>query len=468
MESAKEGAPLSHSATIESMKLHYSKIISVCCFLFVFVNIGLPSTSFSVFQPYIVALPGVGDGVGSLILSTRTLLTFLAMFVVSIYYQKLDCRVAVTGGCILVSSGFACYAIGAHFAILPLFFLAAALTGLGYGLGGNVAVALLTGRWYHTSIGTAAGFAAVGSGVAGMVIPPIALHLIEGISLSAAFAFDAAITAVAGTVVFALIRNHPADIGAHPYGWDNEKDGDPNRIIVKKRDTTGTAAGAEAGAKVGTQAAGAEAGDKVGTQAAAKTETGSLAFIPLSKTERMLMFIACVGVGIVCMGALSYLSILMTTNGFSSTFSALMISVTGITLTASKLLSGIAFDRLGTLKGTAAVYALEVVSLALLCLAPLGNPILMVVAVALFGAGASTGSTGISTWSIELSTPKERAKLVRNLQIGYTFGGFVGNTFPGLLAEACSSYVPAFAIILITTAISGIILVRIYQRRQNS
>ena len=43
------------------MRAHYEKVICACCFLVLFTNIGLPSTSFAVYQPYIVAIPDVGD-----------------------------------------------------------------------------------------------------------------------------------------------------------------------------------------------------------------------------------------------------------------------------------------------------------------------------------------------------------------------------------------------------------------------
>ena len=36
---------------IEKVKRHYEKVIALCCFLILFTNIGLPSTSFSVYQP---------------------------------------------------------------------------------------------------------------------------------------------------------------------------------------------------------------------------------------------------------------------------------------------------------------------------------------------------------------------------------------------------------------------------------
>lgn len=42
------------------IKQHYEAVVAVCCFLILFTNVGLPSTSFSVYQPYLVDLPGVG------------------------------------------------------------------------------------------------------------------------------------------------------------------------------------------------------------------------------------------------------------------------------------------------------------------------------------------------------------------------------------------------------------------------
>ena len=48
------------------IKQHYEAVVAVCCFLILFTNVGLPSTSFSVYQPYLVGLPGVGHSGGSI------------------------------------------------------------------------------------------------------------------------------------------------------------------------------------------------------------------------------------------------------------------------------------------------------------------------------------------------------------------------------------------------------------------
>lgn len=91
------------------IKSHYEKIICACCFLILFTNIGLPSTSFSVYQPYLVEIPGVGHAGGSIIVSIRTFISLLAMFFVAKFYRLLDCRLGVLVSSLCVGVGFALY-----------------------------------------------------------------------------------------------------------------------------------------------------------------------------------------------------------------------------------------------------------------------------------------------------------------------------------------------------------------------
>jgi len=78
------------------VKSHYEKIIVACCFLSLFVNIGLNSTSFAVYQPYIVSMPGIGDAAGSIILSTRILVSAVATMLVNRFYDFLEARVGLS------------------------------------------------------------------------------------------------------------------------------------------------------------------------------------------------------------------------------------------------------------------------------------------------------------------------------------------------------------------------------------
>lgn len=198
-----------------SVKRHYEKVICVCCFLILFTNIGLPSTSFSVYQPYLVAIPGVGHAGGSVILSVRTFVSLVAMFFVARYYSWLNCRIGAFVASICVAIGFGLYALNTEsYAGLCV---ASVFTGLGYGLGGMICSTMLIGRWFETNVATVAGVAAVGSGVAAVVLPPIVVAVVNATSLSAAFALEAALALLLGLLVFALLRNFPEDMGLKPY-----------------------------------------------------------------------------------------------------------------------------------------------------------------------------------------------------------------------------------------------------------
>ena len=86
---------------------HYEKVICGCCFLFLCVNVGFPSTSFNVYQPYIVEL--VGDSAGSLILAVRTFVSLICMVFVACYYERFDCRLGIFLATLCTAAGFLIY-----------------------------------------------------------------------------------------------------------------------------------------------------------------------------------------------------------------------------------------------------------------------------------------------------------------------------------------------------------------------
>lgn len=412
------------------MVRNYEKIICACGFLFLFANVGLPSTAFSVYQPYLVDIPGVGDGGASLIISVRMAVSLLAMFVVDRYYRRLDCRAGIALASAMTGVGFGIYALTSVFAPgLPGFFAGAVFAGMGYGFGGMVGITLLAGRWYRTRVGTALGIATLGSGISSIVLPPLVLVLIEGVSLGCAFAMEAAIAFAITGVVWAFVRNRPADLGLLPHGAASNESMDE--------------------------------GPK------AKAPNLPEESRPMSiRRRRLVMLVAMFLVGAVSIGAVAYFSILMTSCGFDRGFAALALSVSGISLTAAKLGLGELIDRLGIAWGTAIGFGALVAGLALCCLAPLQNQIVQIAAAVLFGAGISIGSVGVSVWSIALSDESSRAKTVRDFQVCYAAGGLLCDIFPGFIAEATGTYVTAYAILLVTTAAAAIAITGIFVRRK--
>lgn len=417
-----------------SMKRYSEKIVTLCCFLFIFANIGLASTSFNVYQPYIVAVPGVGDTGGSIILSARTLASFLVMIVVDRYFNLLDVRRGVALACCMTAVGFAGYGAAAMLESFPLFVASAIVVGAGYGFGGMVAVTILTSRWYVTDVGTAVGVATVGSGVASIVIPVIAVQVIQNVSLSASLLMEGGIALIIAFVVYALVRNRPSEMGMVPHGAYEQHGGgsavDGNRSGRKRE----------------------------------KKPRASLPETPLSAIARRVLMVAMTLVGMVSVGGMAYLSVLFVSFGFESMFVALAISVAGTCLTISKFATGELFDHVGTKRGSVIVFSCLVAGFVLCCAAATGSPVIAIAGSVLLGIGISIGSVGVSVWSLELGDAEHRAKFIKNSQMAYAFGGFLMNTIPGPLKDLTGSYMISYAFMTACALAAGIAIVFLYHR----
>lgn len=397
---------------------HYENVITFCCFLFLFVNVGFPSTSFNVYQSYIVAIPGVGDVGGSMILAIRTLVSLGLMVVVDRYYAWLDVRRGVFAAICMTAAAFLIYSFADSFGV---FVIAALFAGAGYGLGGMVAMTLLTNRWYQGDVGGAVGFSTVGSGVAAILVPLVATHIIETASLATAFRVEALVAIVIGVVVLALLRNRPSDIGAKPHMSKEQRRSsreNERRIEVK----------------------------------------------PLSRMAYALLMAACLCVGVFSVGALTYLGVLLTSSGYDAYFAAAMLSLGGGCLTAGKFLCGKLFDRISSVKASVLMLGIEALGCVLACFSVTGAAALAVAASVLAGFGIAIGTVGITMWSLELSTPQTRTKMIKNLQVGYALGGFVTNLFPGPLKELLGTYAVSYAIMAACALFAAFVVVRIYHR----
>lgn len=393
---------------------HYEKVVCACCFLFVCVNIGFASTSFNVYQPYIIEVGNIGNTGGSLILAFRTLVSLLCMLVVAKWYQTFDCRLGVFLASCSTALGFFIYSFADSF---WLFCLGGIFAGAGYGLGGMVGVTLIIGRWFKSHVGAAVGISATGSGFASILFPVVITFIIENGSLASAFRMEALVALAVGILVFCLLRNYPSDLGMQPYET-HEKN--------KKEKRIGAACS-------------------------------------LTPRARRLMCLGMVFMGAIAVDGWGYLSVLMTSSGFDAYFAATMLTVAGVGLALAKAVSGEAFDLLGAPVGSAIFFVLMNVGLFLCIFAFTGNQVLMAVAIALFSVGNCLGTVGISIWSIDLSIVEERVKLVKDLQVAYAFGAFVFNFVPGPLMDLLGSYSISYGILTVLGITCMVIVLSIYR-----
>lgn len=409
----------------------YHWVVAFCCFLLIFCNVGFSSTSFNVYQPYIVALPGVGDTAGSVVIGVRTFFSLVCMFAVVRYYQLVDCRIGSFIACLCTATSMLIYGFAQSF---PVLCVAAAFGGIGYGLGGMVCATYLVNRWFKTDVGTAIGVAAVGSGVASVIVPTCAEWIIRTWSLSTSFWIEAFIAFLIGVITLALLRNHPDEVGLTPYISEKWASQHQDEMVHT------------------------ESGNDV------PIDHG----VHLPAHTRSLFVVACTLVGAVCVSAPTFLSVLLVSEGHSHQFAALMLSVSGLVLTLGKAAMGRLFDLLGGLRGTIIAFLTFGVGLAILTVGASGSEYAVWAGCIIYAFGLAIGSTGIPIWSLHFSSPEERVKTVRTFQTGYAMGSFLFAFIPGGLKDLVGTYTVSYALMVAMLIIAAAIIVTIYLRHHEA
>jgi MFS family permease len=288
-----------------------------------------------------------------------------------------------------------------------------------------VCTTYLINRWFKTDVGSAIGIAAVGSGIASIVIPTAAEWVISTFSLSISFWLEALLAFVIGIITYALLRNRPSDIGLEPY---------VNPKWLEQH-----------------------ADDVVHEEGSQDVPVDHGVHLPLR--VRYLFVFACALVGAVCVSAPTFLSVLLVSEGYDHQFAALMLSVSGLVLTVGKGAMGRLFDLLGSISGTLIALVAFIVGLVLLVLGSSGNALYVWAGAIVYAFGLAIGSTGIPIWSIDLSTPEERARTVRTFQTGYAGGSFVFSFVPGIMKDVVGTYVVSYVSMAVLLAIALAIII---------
>lgn len=400
------------------LKEHYERIIIACAFLLLFVNVGFTSTAFSVYQSHLVDIPGVGNVGGSFVVTIRTLVALVCMFLTNQYFKLLSPRMGIFVATLCTCIAFVVFGLSHD---MPGLCVAGFLAGIGYGFGGMVAATLLVGNWFRGKVGSVSGIVTMGSGFAAIVIPVCAGWVIDTVSLSASFYIEAALALLVAMLLLAFVRGKPRDIGLEPV---------EDAGIGKKREKP----------------------------------RARLSSVALPKLGYVAMIFAIVLLGGVSVAGYNYFGILLTTQGIDVVLSATLISVAGVFLTLSKLAVGIVCDRFGTLFGTCLFFALLIASMVLCALVGTGGVPEAVFAAVVLGIGMPLGTAGVSLWSLELSSPEQMVKNVKRFQIAYAFGGFAFNMMPGALCQVTGTYTTAYVVLSILAVACASIIITVYAR----
>lgn len=410
---------------MKRLRTHYERIIVACAFLLLFVNVGFTSTAFSVYQSHLVEIPGVGNVGGSFIVTIRTCVAFVCMFFTGFVFKRINPRIGFALATLCTVASFMVFAGVENMAG---FCVASVLAGIGYGFGGMIASTYLIGNWFHGKVGSVSGIVTMGSGVAAIVVPVVAGWIMEAWSLPLAFFVEGIVALLVAVFVFGFVRMTPAEMGL--------------KAVEPPAESADASAATDA--------------------KPVKHPKVKLASVPLPKGSYVAMIFAIVLLGGISVAGYNYFGILLTTGGIDPMVAASLISLAGIFLTLSKFAVGKVCDRFGTLIGSSVFFVLLLAALVLCSCVGLGGVPEAAVAAVMLGIGMPLGTTGISLWSLELSSPDRMLSTIRHFQLAYAFGGFVFNMMPGILAQLTGNYNSTYEVLTGMAVVCSVIILWIY------
>ena len=394
-------------------KPHYAWLICLGAALSLCVVMGLGVNIFTIYQPEIIALNGFTNAQGSWITTTRSLFILGTLLVVNQLCARLGLRLVMTLGMLFV--GLSCFSFGMS-TTFPMYCFSAALTGVGYCMGGMVPLSLIISNWFESRRGLALGLASAGSGVVTIFAPGIISSLIRSSGLKTAFFAEGAFILVLCAVNFLLLRDTPASRGCTSYG-----------------------AGSAAHSSV----------------SAAPAREG------YGKGPILIILLAAFLLGGPVGPAFTHLTVLFTSEGFDPVTVAGMISFMGLSISVGKIICGQLNDRLGGLISNYIILGVYLVGLLLCTLAGTGSLPLAYAAITAFSFGISVTGVSPAVWAKDLAAERDYPATVRAITTAYTLGMLVFGPIPGMMADRFGSYAPSYLLfaafqLVLTALIQGV------------
>ncbi|MBR5329266.1 MAG: MFS transporter [Firmicutes bacterium] len=392
----------------------YSWLICAACTLLIICTMGTCTNAFSVYLPYITAR-GMEASATSAILTVRCLFSLLGMLFVPVFYRWFSLRLGMTLTCMMAAFSFLVYSMADA---SWMYYGAAALAGLGYGLGSLIPVAMVINRWFKTGRGFAMGICTAGTGISTICFPPLITLICEKLSLHMAFLLECLLLLACSLLIWLVLRDTPEEVGRKAYNKGTEA------LKVKEKN-----------------------------------------HYNLSGMSWPLMISAILMLGGVSTAAPGHFPVLFAGQGYDAYTISIAVSVFGALLALGKLAYGKAADRMGGYAPSLGFLLFLAAGCFFSCVGS-GNSVLpMFLAVALMGFGFPLASVGLSVLSADLADEKHYMSTLKWFQIAYAGGGMLFSALPGILFEQFGTYVLSYGIFFVMTAFIIIALGITYHHR---
>ncbi len=398
-------------------KIHRGWYVCAGTTIMFFATTGILANAFTVFQPYIIKQNNFTNTQGSALLMLRNFMSLVLMFFIIKLYDKITLRTGMTAS-VLISA--LCCLLYSQAQSFYVYCFAALLAGAACTLGGMLPASVLLVKWFNSHRALVIGICSAGSGVASIVMPAILTNIVETYSLSAALLTLTVLEIVLAVLVYLLICNSPEEVHLTPVS-----DAKPLDEALPGKDNAIDVAADYAHFKI--------------------------------------MLLAIFLVGTTNSSAYCHIAVLYKTEGFTAMTIALGLSIIGVTLTIGKCLYGEVADRIGTYRANWIFFSLFILGLFLAALAFIPSTLLFLTSMALMGIGFGITTLGTSLWAGDLSTVQSYGNTLRKFQIASWVGSFSCSMLPGVIADICGSYVPAYFGLVVFTIIGFLLIQKTYK-----
>jgi len=369
-------------------KLHYAWIVCFACALMFFCTCGLSLNVYQIYQPFLCSERGFSQTQVSLLTTIRIFANMASLLVLNVFYKKLNLRKGLLVAGIISVTSYYLFSFAKEYWV---FVIGQAMAGFGYGLSCMVPLSIVLERWFIKDRTLAVSIVCATSGLATIGIPGLITASIEKSGIGKTFLVEAIIMTVMIVISFLLMREDPKEVNLHPFGDSDE--------------------------------------------AAAVQEKSESDFVGLSRSQLIPVYVMVFLMGGICGTGWSCMSMLASTEGYSSTVMALAITLAGAALMGAKFLFGWLADRTSLYKTTIWFsYALILGGL-LMVLSGISSVVLLSGCL-IFGGAMAMITVGQVSWTADWVAPEKRNDLKRILSLCYTIGSMVTSIFPGIVADA--------------------------------
>ena len=394
------------TSQIQSGKIHYAWIIAFASVLITGAGVGILNSCFGVFVRPVTETLGFSRGEFTVYGSISILVSVVLMPYYGTLFKRFGFRRIAIVGAIVCGLAFIGNSLASQ---LWQFYIFALVIGLFINSFGIMSVGILINKWFSDAKGLALGIAFSGSGLLAAILIPLSNRFIELHGWRWTFQFLGAISLfVLVPVILFVIKDKPEDIGLEPYRSKKSREKD------------------------------AQSSNNLDTEL-----TREQAF---RTTSFWLLVAAVTGIALSQAGPHVHTVAFLSDIGYSTAFVSLITSAYMLLLTASKVIIGILFDRLGSLKGSMLIGGSCVFF-----------PILALFAsfpvvpwfYALFLALASSGSTILGTvLTINYFGRKDFSRVYSIVSVFIYIGVAVSSPLLGVIHDVTGNYSSAWLLII--------------------